>query len=68
MIDIGSRVKEQRSAKGLSQKDLADKLGIKQNTVSQYENNIKRPSYEMLVLLANIFDVSTDFLLGREDF
>lgn len=67
MGDIGSRIKEERVIKGFSQQELAEKLGVKQNTVSQYENNIKRPSYEILVHLADIFEVSTDYLLGRDE-
>lgn len=68
MEDIGTRIREQRESKGISQKRLADFLKIKQNTVSQYENSIKRPSYEILVLLADFFEVTTDYLLGRTDF
>lgn len=66
--DLGSRIKEQRLAKELSQYELAQRLGVMQYTVSKYENNIKRPSYEILTLLADIFEVSTDYLLGREAF
>lgn len=66
MKDIGIHIKEQREVKGLSQKELATKIGVKQNTISQYENNIKRPSYEILILIADFFDVSVDYLLGRE--
>jgi len=65
MKDIGIRIKEEREREGLSQKELAVKIGVKQNTISQYEKNVKRPSYEILVLLANYFGVSTDYLLGR---
>lgn len=68
MNDIGTRIKELRVAKGLSQQGLAQKLGVMQHTVSKYENNVKRPSLEVLILLADILDVSTDYLLGREEF
>lgn len=67
MKDIGIRIKELRETKGLSQKELAIELGVKQNTISQYETSIKRPSYEILILLADFFDVSADYLLGREN-
>ena len=65
MKDIGTLIKEQREKEGLSQKELAVKIGVKQNTISQYENNVKKPSYKTLVLLADYFEVSTDYLLGR---
>ena len=67
MVDIGSKIKELRIVNGLSQQDLAKKLNAKQNTLSRYENNLARPSYEILVSIAEIFDVSTDYLLGVED-
>ena len=65
---LGMRIKEERKVKGLSQLDLAQKLGVVQHVVSRYENNIIRPSLEVLVLLADILEVSTDYLLGRQDF
>ena len=67
MKDIGTRIKEQRELKGLSQKDLADKVSVKQHTISQYESGIRRPSYEVLLLLAKFFDVTAGQLLGSED-
>jgi len=66
--DLGARIKELRIAKSLSQQTLADKLGIMQHTVSKYENNNKRPSLEILILLADILETSTDYLLGREEY
>lgn len=68
MNDAGSRIREQRTLKGFSQQELAEKLGVMQHTVSKYENNIKRPSLEVLISLADILEVSTDYLLGREEF
>lgn len=66
--NLGARIKELRAAKSLSQAELANKLGVMQHTVSKYENNVKRPSFEVLILLADVFDVSTDYLLGRTEF
>lgn len=66
--DLGSRIKELRTTKEFSQQELAQKLGVMQHTVSKYENGIKRPSLEILILLADILEVSTDYLLGRTDF
>lgn len=65
--DMGARIKEQREIKGISQKDLAEAIGVKQHTISQYENNIKRPSYEVLLLLVKFFDVTAGQLLGSEE-
>ena len=68
MIDIGSKLKELRTEKGLKQIDVSKSINIARNTLSQFENCIARPSYEVLVLLADFFDVSTDYLLGREEY
>lgn len=67
MIDIGKKIKDLRVEKNLLQKDLAKKLNIARNTVTQYEKNLARPSYEVLISIAKFFNVSTDFLLGLED-
>ena len=66
-MDIGSKVKELRLENTLTQRELSQKIHIAQNTLSQIENNIANPSYEVLNLIANFFQCSTDYLLGRED-
>jgi transcriptional regulator with XRE-family HTH domain len=68
MITIGNLIKELRIERGLRQSDLAKAIGIASNTITQYENNTIRPSYEVLVDIANFFCVSTDYLLGLKDF
>lgn len=67
MEDMGNRLKQERETSGLSQKQLADVFMIKQNTISQYEKGVKRPSYEVLVMYAKYFKISTDYLLGLEE-
>lgn len=67
MIDIGKKIKELRIERGMLQKDLATKIGVARNTITQYEQNIAKPSYEVLIEIAKIFNVSTDYLLGLED-
>ncbi|MDR3216104.1 MAG: helix-turn-helix domain-containing protein [Clostridiaceae bacterium] len=68
MIRIGEVIKELRTERGLRQTDLAKEIGVAGNTITQYENNTIRPSYEVLVDIANFFNVSTDYLLGLKDF
>lgn len=65
--ELGRRIKELRVEADLSQKGLAEKAGIKQNTVAQYEKGVAKPSLEVLVRLAIIFQTTTDFLLGLTD-
>lgn len=61
-----SRMAEQRKKLGLSQEELATKLKISQKSISKYELGHRRPSYETLVAMASIFDVSVDYLLGND--
>jgi len=46
---------------------LATILGVNQRTISNWEVREIEPDYDILVLIANYFDVTTDYLLGRED-
>lgn len=59
---------EQRKANKLTQRAVAEKLGISQPSYIRYENGQSEPTLKNLVKLADLFDVSVDFLLGREDF
>ena len=60
------RLKELRLKKGLTQTELGEKVGVKQNTFTNWENGKREPSYENLVKLADLFEVSLDWLFGRE--
>lgn len=60
------RLKELRTSKNLFQKEVAEILGIDRTTYSKYENGASEPSHEILLKLAEIFEVSTDYLLGRD--
>lgn len=64
MVDFGNRLKELRTKAGLTQKQLANQLGVTASVVSYYELSEHSPSPEVLVKLARIFHVSTDYLLG----
>ena len=64
---FGSRVNELRKAKGLKQSELAEKLGTKKPSISQWESGTSTPSFAMLCELADFFDVSLDYLVGRSD-
>ena len=49
---------------GLSQQEVADKLQIKQSSVSDWENDVSRPDYEKLIALSELYDVTLYELLG----
>ena len=64
---VGERLKALRSSIGLSQKGLATKLGISQSGVNRYENNQSEAPYKTLLIYADYFDVSMDYIYGRTD-
>ncbi len=61
------RLKEIRKKKGISQIKMAIDLNTNQNTISRYENGKREPSISDLIRIADYFDVSIDYLLGRTD-
>lgn len=63
---LGQRICETRTAFGWSQVELAKRLGVAKQTVSNWENDNIQPSIEMLMRLARLFGVTTDYLLGLE--
>lgn len=62
-----TRIRELRLEKGLRQRDVAEKLGISAQSLGYYENWVNKPDPEMLIKLADFFEVSIDYLLCRED-
>lgn len=64
---ISRKLKELREEKGYLQKFVANKIGVRSNTLSGYENGTRSPDPEMILKLAELYDVSTDYLLGRTD-
>ncbi|MFQ6367189.1 helix-turn-helix domain-containing protein [Lactococcus lactis] len=64
MIIFAEQLKTLRKINGLTQKELAEKLKIKQNSYSDWENGKSEPNIEMLVRISDYFDVSLDYLMG----
>lgn len=60
------RLKELRKAKGLTLQKIADVIGVSNGTVANYENERREPRIDMLIKLADYFDVSVDYLIGHE--
>lgn len=63
--NLGSNIKYLREKNNLSQKELAKILNISNSTLSQYESNVRVPSDDIKILIADYFNVSLDYLLGR---
>lgn len=66
MINLGNKLKTLRIQRQMTLKDVACRVGVSKSIISAYENGSRRPSYEMLIKLARLFNVTTDYLLGLE--
>lgn len=63
---FGKRLQELRKECGLSQKDFAKAIGYSQAQISQWETGVNEPTSSALIKIAEYFNVSVDYLLGRE--
>ena len=61
------RLKELRKKKGISQLRLATELNTTQNTISRYETGEREPGIDELIKMADYFNVSVDYLIGRTE-
>ena len=64
-MDFGERLKQSRQDNSVTQEALAAHLNVRRPAISGYETKGKQPDYERLILIADYFDVSIDYLLGR---
>lgn len=64
---LSERIRSLRLANSLSQVELADKLGVTKQSVSNWENDNIQPSIDMLIKIAKVFSVSTDYLLSLDE-
>jgi len=64
-MSFGTKIIQLRDEQELSRKELSEKLGIAYQTLSKYETDSRFPDRETLMVIADSFDVSVDFLLGR---
>lgn len=65
MSEYGNRIKELRIEMRWTQQELADRLQTTKQAVSQYERGVRKPDLDTVVTLCDIFNVSSDYLLGR---
>ncbi len=66
LVDLGNRLRTPRTGKGWTQAQLSERLGVTKSVISAYETSLRYPSYDILIRIAAIFGVSTDYLLGVE--
>lgn len=67
IVDLSVRLRQLRLDKRLRQDQVARLVGVSKGAISAYETDIRQPSYDVLIRLANLYRVSTDYLLGRTD-
>ena len=65
-MDFGARLKDLRKQNGMTQQQLADRIGVTKSVISFYELKERTPSPDVLIKLSYIFHVSADYLLGIE--
>lgn len=61
------RLKKLRNSRGVTQKAMAEYLGITEQAYAKYEYAMREPNHETTIKLADFFEVSTDYLFGRSD-
>ena len=66
-MDFGTIVANLRKEKKISQTDLANRLGIHKNVLGRYERNEIKPSIDIATKIADVLDVSLDYLVGNTD-
>lgn len=64
---LPEKIKKLREKNGFSQREVAKYLDVSPSIISGYETGERTPSVEMLLSLSNLYQCSTDYLLGRED-
>lgn len=64
-MNIGKRLKALRMLNNKTQKEIATHLGVAINSYSQYENDVRQPSYDMLAKISDYYNVTYDFLLDE---
>ena len=67
MVDFSVRLKQLRIDKHLTQAQVAKRIGVTASMVSSYETDIRLPSFDVMVRIADLFGVTIDYLLCRED-
>ena len=66
--ELGAKLKECRITMGLTQKTVAERLGVAQPVYQRFEKGTFECNYEQLKALCTIFEVSSDYLLGLSDY
>lgn len=66
-INMSERLKNLRTKRNWTQKQVANRIGLAISAVSAYELGTRYPSYDILLKLARLYNVSTDYLIGKDE-
>ena len=66
MLDLGKTIQSLREQSGMSQKELAKRAGVSTGAIGNYEAGLRRPKFETIEALADIFNVPIELLIGDE--
>lgn len=67
MSKLGERLKDLRSERGLTLKQVASELAIPLQTYANYEHGTREPPLDLLISICDLFKVTADYLIGRTD-
>ena len=65
MVSFGNNLRALRQQKNMTQQELSNSMGISKSAINMYERGERQPNFETLELIADYFNVSTDFLIGK---
>lgn len=66
-MELKERLKKLRRERGLTQQEVADRIGVNHVTISGYERGVRKPQFKEADALADLYDVSLEYLLGSSD-
>jgi len=66
-MNLSERIQTLRKSKGMSQEQLADKIGVSRQAISKWESGQIAPEIDKVILMSDIFQVTTDYLLKGEE-
>ena len=67
MYELGERLKKLRKLQGLTQVQVAERLGLSKAVISAFAGSSRHPSYDILIKMATLYGVTTDYLLGLDN-
>jgi len=67
MVEFNKRLKQIRLERNLTQKQLAELVGITERGIQRYESNERKPTFDIIIALLDNLNISADYLLGRSD-